>query len=107
MGIIGAGAGLFLIYIIPLFVNIVYYGIKHPHISNRNSVAINYQEFEMNKTEEFSEVLNSNVKFSKKTPNRVKDILFYISQYSLMIFGIITLVLQFIPWNIFNVEFQE
>jgi len=107
MGIIGAGAGLFLIYIVPLIVNIIYYRIKHPHISKKYLNGINNIESEFNTTQEFSEVLNTNVKFSKKPPNKIKDTLFYISQYSLMIFGIITLVLQFIPWNVFDVHFDD
>jgi hypothetical protein len=104
MGIIGAGAGLFLIYFIPLIVNIVYYRLKHPHISKKNWPEINNSDSESIKVEEFSEVLNSNIKFSKKPPNRTKDLLFYLSQYLLMIFGTITLVLQFVPWNVFNVH---
>jgi hypothetical protein len=106
MGIIGAGAGLFLIYFIPLIVNIVYYRIKHPHLSKKNWPAINTIDSETQQTEEFSEVLNSNIKFSKKPPNKLKDTFFYISQYVLMIFGTITLVLQFVPWNVFDVHFD-
>lgn len=107
MGIIGAGAGLFLIYIIPLVVNFKYYEIKHPHISRRGLLTVNASESESNTNEEFSEILNSNVKLSKKPPSRIKDLFFYFSQYFLITLGVTTLILQFVPWNVFNIHFRD
>ncbi len=109
MGVIGAGAGLLLIYLIPLGVNIIYYGIKHPHMNKQKKLLdINGSESEntnnITKDEEFSHVLNFYYKPSKKPPNKLKDTLFYMSQYVLIILGILTLVFQFVPYNIFNVH---
>ena len=96
VGIIGAATGLFLIYIIPLGVNTIYYRIKHPlsrHI--RNTLL---QDLNINDSNEFGLTL------SQKKPSKFKDYLFYISQTILIIFGIFTLILQFASVNFFGIE---
>jgi hypothetical protein len=117
MSIIGAGTGLVLIYFIPLVVNIVYYRIKHPDAELREQLMgencnINNDVGDMSKTnttyysQTHNEVLNGPHAISTKAPSEIKDIFFYISQISLMIFGIFCLVIQFLPIKFFDLSQQ-
>jgi len=118
IGFIGAGTGLFLIYIIPLIVNAIYYKIKHP---NSRSTLLNEERPQINGNENINndssipkENENENDYFgsdfglgvSEKKPNKFKDNLFYISQCFLVLFGVFTLVLQFYQINFFEVELK-
>lgn len=107
MSIIGASTGLVLIYFIPLVVNIVYYRVKHPtpeireqlmsencNINNEVGDASKAQSTYISST--YNEILNGPHAISTKPPNIFKDIMFYVSQISLMIFGVICLIIQFI-----------
>lgn len=44
---------------------------------------------------------------SEKKPSALKDNLFYVSQVLLIIFGLFTLILQFVPINFFNVHLAD
>jgi len=104
IGYIGAGTGLFLIYIIPLGVNTIYYNIKHPKSRHIRNILLANEAEEINNLD--SNKSNDNdfgLSVSEKPPSDIKDKLFYISQVLLIIFGLFTLVLQFIPINFFNV----
>lgn len=120
MGFIGAGTGLFLIYVIPLLVNAIYYKIKHPeyrlsrlssklsdddkekqHINgNGNTTENSHNEAEK---DYFGSDFGLGV--SEKKPNRIKDNLFYFSQFFLICFGVFTFFIQFYQINFFNVYF--
>lgn len=44
---------------------------------------------------------------SEKPPSALKDNLFYVSQVLLIVFGLITLILQFVPINFFDVHLAD
>jgi hypothetical protein len=101
VSIIGAATGLVLIYFIPLIVNIVYYRLKHPTGEQRD-LLINRADDSI-KTP-FSDILNGPHIISEKPPSEFKDIMFYVSQFVLMLFGTFTLLIQFVKINFFGVE---
>ena len=113
IGLIGAGTGLFLIYIIPLIINAIYYKIKHP--ISRLSTKLN-EEDRINPDADITGDSNTNenqyfgsdfgLGVSEKKPNNFKDNLFYFSSGFLVIFGIFTLVLQFYQINFFEIELK-
>jgi hypothetical protein len=111
MSVIGAATGLVLIYFIPLIVNIVYYRVKHPKGELRDALIknsnINNVLPDETGTTGYSEVFKGPHIISKKEPSSIKDNLFYISQGLLMIFGIFTLVIQFVPINFFNIHLTK
>ena len=110
MSVIGAATGLVLIYFIPLVVNMVYYQVKHPEEKKREEILIK-DETQENRitlnTNVYSEILMGPHIISTKTPSKIKDVFFYISQYALMAYGIFTLVIQFVTINFFNIHFQN
>ncbi len=116
MSVIGAGTGLVLIYFIPLVVNIVYYRVKHPKGELRNQLMaeqcnINNDVGDTTQSptvysNTYNEILNAPHAFSTKPPSELKDLFFYISQISLMVFGLFCLVIQFVPINFFNIHLQ-
>lgn len=114
MGFIGAGTGLFLIYIIPLIVNAIYYKIKHPDCRTSKLNDNNYINGNSSQSSHNNDNDNENNYFgsdfglgvSEKKPNKFKDNLFYISQVFLIIFGMFTLVLQFYQINFFKVQLK-
>ena len=117
IGFIGAGTGLFLIYIIPLLVNAIYYKIRHP-VSRLTSKLRNEEKENINEiiTEDSNEISNENegeyfgsdfgLGVSEKKPNKFKDNFVYFFHGFLIIFGIFTLVLQFYQINFFEIELK-
>jgi hypothetical protein len=106
MSFIGAATGLVLIYFVPLIVNMVYYDVKHPETDLREKI-INYESSsDSNKNTIYSNVFQGPHIISKKKPSKLKDILFYISQALIMIFGILTLTIQFVKFNIFKIHLE-
>lgn len=116
IGYIGAGTGLFLIYIIPLGVNTIYYRIKHPasrHIRNMLLAGDNFSQ-ETNSETKINDIqINPNfdndfgLSLSEKPPSAFKDNFFYFSQIVLILFGVFTLILQFVPINFFGIKLDS
>lgn len=129
LSFIGAFTGLFLIYIIPCVVNVVYYKRKHPK-NLKDLQATNYtndleeklypptdaedtsdSNKKKNQVKSSSESVEKDIDdygISEKPPNKIKDIFFYISQGLLVVFGLFTLIIQFIPQiNMFGVKIRD
>lgn len=98
---IGAFTGLFLIYIIPCIVNIVYYNRKHPE---------NLEQLQKDKK---AGLLDLNPKdkddfgISDKPMNKVKNFFFYVLQGILVCFGFFIVVLQFKKINFFGIKLKK
>lgn len=131
LSFIGAFTGLFLIYIIPCVVNVVYYKRKHPKNLKELQAANNTNDLSerlypqtdveddsnTKKKKNQNEVKSSNddvdkdiddYGISEKPPNKIKDVFFYISQGLLVVFGLFTLIIQFIPGlNMFGVKLRD
>jgi hypothetical protein len=107
IGYIGAGTGLFLIYVIPLGVNTIYYKIKHPNSRHIRSMLLQGGDKINNFDSEPSNYNDFGLLISEKKPSALKDNLFYVSQVLLIIFGLFTLILQFVPINFFNVHLAD
>lgn len=104
LGFVGAGAGLALIYVIPSIINMIYYRRKHPAIK---SGAENLAEMlsEVNETEDTEDT--GLVEGEKTKPqNQFKNIMFYIANGLIMIFGVFTLITQIVPINFFGIELE-
>ncbi len=106
IGYIGAGTGLFLIYVIPLGVNTIYYRIKHPNSRHIRNILLGEDE-KINNTNSKDIYNEFGLPLSEKTPSKTKDNLFYLSQILLIIFGLFTLILQFKSVNFFNVVLEK
>lgn len=125
MGFIGSSTSLALIYAIPLAVNVIYYRRKHPDNldeMNRQSRAslIPDKDPEVVETEDMVQVdvdkkMRETIDYdqkdyygiSKKPYSKIKNILFYISQILLLLFGIFVFVLNFVQINFFSVEYSD
>ena len=112
LSFIGAFTGLFLIYIIPLVVNIVYYRRKHP--DNLEELQKNIQNMEnglgnedLLTKEEDKEKDIDDYGISQKPRNKVKDFFFYLGQGLLICFGFFTLLIQFVQINMFGITIKE
>ena len=120
IGFIGAGTGLFLIYIIPLLVNAIYYKIKHPEsrLSKKlvDTSKINSDEYTTSESDNNNDNSRNNenkyfgsdfgLGVSEKKPNKFIENFFYFTQGFLILFGVFTLVLQFKQINFFEVELK-
>ena len=106
---IGAGTGLFLIFIIPIVVNIVYYKRKHPHNLTELQAHLIFKNDE---EKDLNQLLKNDISdidyfgISKKPKNKIKEILFYTSQILIMIFGVFTFFIQFVNINFFNIKIK-
>jgi len=112
MGIIGTFTGLFLVYLIPLLINIQYYYRKHPDkyaevetsaLSNNSLATINTKTDENTTITDNDEQLIKN-SLKEKIPMPLKDKFFYVFNVLLMGLGFFNLVTQFAPINMFGVE---
>jgi amino acid permease len=108
---IGAGTGLFLIFLIPTIVNIIYYKRKHPHnLTELQENLINEKDDENN---DINQVIKKDINdidnygISKKPKNKCKENLFYVSQILIMIFGVFTFIIQFVNINFFNIKIKK
>ena len=107
---IGAGTGLFLIFLIPIIVNIVYYKRKHPHNLTElqaNLIMENDNESDIDKNlkNEIKDIDDFGI--SKKPKNQIKEIIFYTTQILIMIFGVFTFIIQFVNINFFNITIKD
>ena len=107
---IGAGTGLFLIFLIPIIVNIVYYKRKHPHNLTElqaNLIMENDNESDVDKNlkNEIKDIDDFGI--SKKPKNKIKEIIFYTTQILIMIFGVFTFIIQFVNINFFNITIKD
>ena len=108
MSLIGAAVGLFLIYLIPLCVNVVYYKRKHPeNLEERQKELVKKNENKLITDEDDTIKDIDDYGISTKPQNRLKNLLFYISQGLIMCFGLFTLVLQFVEINFFGIEIKK
>ncbi len=108
IGYIGAGTGLFLIYIVPLGVNTIYYRIKHPNSRHiRNMLLQGHENINNFDSQQSSDNHEFGLPVSEKPPSKLKDGSFYVSQILLIVFGMFTLILQFKPMNFFNVHLAD
>ena len=111
IAIIGATTGFFLIFLIPIIVNIVYYRRKHPH--NLNELQHNLinkiepEETEIDKAikDEMKDIDDYGI--SEKPKNICKETIFFITQGFIMLFGLFTLFIQFKSINFFNIEIKD
>jgi len=117
MGIIGTLTGLFLVYIIPISINIIYRLRKQPYIAQNilNESSDHEKTFDTlhhNKILNVTSVTSSDYTTDSRTlpkvkaPMRLKDRLFYIANYLLLIVGVFNLVTQFIYINVFGITFS-
>lgn len=105
MGIIGAVAGFFLIYLIPLSVWCIYYYRRHPSNLEELQQAklrgdINLEEYNMHIDPK------DNFGFSEKPYSKVKNVAFYVSQVLILLIGVFVAVIQFAPINIFGIHLK-
>ena len=103
VGYLGAITALFLIFIIPSVVNMIYYKRKHP---------FNLEELQkqLNDAEKDDKEFNYDKDYfgiSKKKKNNFKEILFYISQILIICMGLMTVFVQIKPINIFNIHLKN
>jgi hypothetical protein len=103
VGYLGAITALFLIFIIPSVVNMIYYKRKHP---------FNLEELQkqLNDAEKDDKEFNYDKDYfgiSKKKKNNFKEILFYISQVLIICMGLMTVFVQIKPINIFNIHLKN
>ena len=113
ISIIGAVTGLGLVFIIPIIVNIVYYKNLHPDEGTDVDGAL--LSCLVDKEDRYSSLSNNsnginnpsviNNQF-KKSQKPFKDFMFYLSQYLLIIFGIFTLLIQFVKINFFGINIK-
>lgn len=100
LSFVGAITGLFLIYIIPMVVNIVYYNRRHP---------ANLAQLQKEKKEGLLDLTPKDIDdfgFTDKPMNKVKNFFFYVSQGLLICFGLFVMVIQFYPINFFGIKFK-
>jgi hypothetical protein len=116
MGIIGAGTGFFLIYLSPLIINIIYFMVKHPesNITSSNSAGPSDDEITLKSlnnnvsiVNQISEPLREKIGVSEKPYSKLRNIAFLIMNGLLMLFGLFTLVIQFVNINYFDVHFEN
>ena len=108
MSFVGAAVGLFLIYLIPLGVNAIYYKMKHPdELEERQKEIMERNKQNLIPEEDEEEKDIDDYGISEKPKNNLKDTLFYLSQVLLVCFGVLTLVMQFVDINFFGVEIVE
>lgn len=116
MGFIGAGTGFFLIYLTPLVVNMVYFNIKHPEDKNEFEVSLSAgaDEYERNNSSDINdetcivnEPLRDKIGVSQKPYSKLRNIAFVILNIMLMLFGLFTLIIQFVNINYFGIEFRD
>ena len=107
MSLIGAAVGLFLIYLIPLCVNVVYYRRKHPDDLDERQKELQSKVQGKLITDEDDTIKDiDDHGISTKPHSHIKNVLFYISQGLIMCFGLFTLVLQFVQINFFGIEIK-
>lgn len=106
LGIIGATTGLFLIYIIPLIMNFIYYYRKHLTEDKFNDIFIKNEDDPI-KMKEGIEVHIDNYGLSTKPKNQMIMNLFYVLNCLLVLFGFFTFIIQFIPINFFGIILKE
>jgi hypothetical protein len=129
ISIIGALTGLFLIFIIPLIVNIIYYNERHPYLKKNRADTEHLIDGEESGSDEsrtsFQNNSNTNnsqkntkdstgkitlaqmgIQPTTKPDSPKKNFFFYCSQYALMAFGVFVLIIQFVPINFFNITIQ-
>ena len=108
MSLVGAAVGLFLIYLIPLGVNAIYYKRKHPDdLEERQKEIMERSKQNLIPEENEEEKDIDDYGISEKPKNNLKDALFYLSQVLLVCFGVLTLVIQFVDINFFGIEIVE
>ena len=120
MGFIGAGTGFFLIYLSPLAINIVYFLVKHPESSQQNLSADS--EYVLGSLDDISKItsnkipveqpsvmepLRDKIGVSEKPYSKPRNIAFIIMNVILMLFGLFTLIIQFVNINYFDVHIQD
>lgn len=101
LSFIGAFTGLFLIYFIPVVVNIVYYNRRHPE---------NLEQLQREKADGILDLSPKDIDdygFTDKPMNKVKNYFFYASQVLLVCFGFLVVVMQFKPINFFGITLKE
>lgn len=111
IAVIGATTGFFLIFLIPIIVNIVYYRRKHPHnlteLQHNLVNKIESEETEIDKAikDEMKDIDDYGI--SEKPKNICKEAIFFVTQGFIMLFGLFTLFIQFKSINFFNIEIKD
>lgn len=99
MGFLGAFNGLFLMFIIPIIINMIYY--------NREKRK-NFEEISMvEKIEKIDSNVKEYYKYNEKKNSKVKEKFFYLGQILIILFGIYTLFCQFVKINYFDVHLKD
>lgn len=109
LGFVGATTGLFLIYIIPLGMNYIYYTRRHyPDEAKLLEQLNKYREGENPPTKENGTKHIDDFGVTEKAKdNKVKNVLFNIAEMLLVLFGFFTVVIQFVHINFFGVVLKE
>ena len=128
IGIIGATTSLILIYTFPPIIKILSYIMKKKNIyleienfnkisissnSEKNKANEDKEKEETEETEETNKIETNNEKVNENKEEKVKirytfiDILYIIGHLCFIIIGILTVVIQFVPINIFNVTYTN
>jgi hypothetical protein len=117
MGIIGAGAGFFLIYLSPLIINIIYFMVKHPETLDSDVVSANEVRLDSLDISKASNgqiqntvmllPLREKIGVSEKPYSYSRNVAFVIMNILLMVFGMFTLVIQFVNINYFGVHVRD
>ena len=101
IGIIGASTSLILIYTISPLTNMVYYYIRH-QTKNEIDRKLAMMDSEDKKEDIFPDNIKNPVPLKP-----VKAFFFYFSMLLIIVVGIITFVLQFLPINFFKVKIEK
>ena len=115
MGYIGAGTGFVLIYLTPLTINSIYFFVKHPEdLDNLNlklgddeNMSQNITCSGINSNTKFNESLREKIGISKKPYSLIRNIFFVIMTVLLMLFGLFTLIIQFVYINYFDIDYKK
>jgi len=109
---VGALTGLFLIYIIPISINMVHFKLRHPdpfeYLDAIKGKEITEDEINdvMNRhSEEISRILV--VKAEDKAYSPIRASVFYTCSLFLIIIGLVAATIQFFPYNFLNVDIQK
>lgn len=109
LAIIGATTSFILIYTFPPLIKMInyYLNLKGDNVDD-NASEKNNESIEEEENNKINDDINIEKRI-KKEINRItfKDILYFIGQSSFIIIGIITVVFQFVPINVFRINLKD
>ncbi len=99
LSVLGASSGFVLIYLIPSTINIVYYKLKHQHVLDKFE-SLNSTD---SLTHEHSEIIKE-IGQSTKSYNKLKNTVFYVTQFLMILLGLFILITQFVDIKFYTIH---